>query len=54
MHSREVLFCAELREMGYSLLHIIAGRCPETGTYDTIYLFEQHLSSLAPVSLWGR
>lgn len=52
--ARELLFCDEMRETGYSVLHIIAGRSPKTGADDTICLFTQNVSSLAPVYLWGK
>lgn len=35
----EVLCCAKQREIGYSLLHIIAERCTETETDDISYVF---------------
>lgn len=53
----EVLFCAEFRQAGYSFLLITAHsswECPETGPDGTFHLFEQDISSVAPVSLWGR
>lgn len=38
----------------YGLLPIPAGKCPETGPDGTFHLFEQDISAMAPVDLWGR